>query len=164
MKSEEQILKARERQRRYVSKNREKTIAASLKWNQANKEKMNDAAKRHYEKTKNDLDFKVKNAQKTREWARKNPDKVLEQSARKRATKLKRIPKWLTKENFEKIKEFYRLAKDKTAETGAKHHVDHIIPLRGFLVSGFHIPENLQVIPAYENMSKSNKFNELLSR
>ena len=163
MKTEEQILKARERQRRYANKNKEKVIAASAKWNKENKEKMNEAAKRHYEKIKDALSFKVKNAQKTREWARKNPDKVLEQSARKRATKLKRIPSWLTKKDFEQIKNFYKLAKNKTIETSVEHHVDHIIPLRGSLVSGFHVPSNLQVIPAYENMSKSNKFKESLN-
>ena len=65
------------------------------------------------------------------------------------------MPIWA---DAEKIKELYKQAVIKSKETGIQWHVDHIIPLQGELVSGLHVPENLQVIPGIENVKKANRY------
>lgn len=56
-----------------------------------------------------------------------------------------------------KIKDIYLECKRISTETGVQHHVDHIVPLRGKTVSGLHVHWNLQVLPAHENIKKSNR-------
>jgi len=42
--------------------------------------------------------------------------------------------------------------------SGARVHVDHVLPMLGKRVSGLHVAENLQIIQARENIRKGNKF------
>ena len=75
-----------------------------------------------------------------------------------RRTKHKQAtPIWLTQEQKTAIKQFYLDAMVATRVTGTPYVVDHIIPLRGKLVSGLHVPWNLAVITREENHIKSNK-------
>jgi hypothetical protein len=73
-----------------------------------------------------------------------------------RADKAKRTPKWLTDFDHLHIKCLYQAAAMRTKESGMSWHVDHIIPLRGKLVSGLHVPSNMRVILGEENVSKNN--------
>ena len=63
-------------------------------------------------------------------------------------SKRNRTPKWA---DLKAIKEFY-----KNCPPG--YHVDHIVPLHGKLVSGLHVLENLQYLPARDNLKKANKY------
>lgn len=69
--------------------------------------------------------------------------------------KMLRTPKWA---DPGAISAFYAAAKRISEVTGVKHHVDHVIPLQGKLVSGLHVPENLRIIPAIENRKKLNRY------
>lgn len=53
--------------------------------------------------------------------------------------------------------EAFMLATRRTAVTGIKWHVDHIIPLNHKLASGLHCAFNIQVVPARWNIQKSNR-------
>ena len=59
---------------------------------------------------------------------------------------------------MEEIKVIYNRANLIKKFTGESWHVDHIVPLKGKKVSGLHVPWNLQLLPAAENLAKSNKF------
>lgn len=52
---------------------------------------------------------------------------------------------------------FYEEAYRRTQATGVPHVVDHIIPLRGDPVHGWHEVGNLQVLTSAENLAKGNK-------
>jgi hypothetical protein len=71
-----------------------------------------------------------------------------EYQKRRRALKTGRIPSWA---NIEKIKEIY-------SKCPEGYHVDHIVPLQGKNVSGLHVENNLQYLPAVENLKKYNKY------
>lgn len=93
-----------------------------------------------------------------KKWRANNPGKVNAKTAQRQAVKLQRTPKWLKPLDFTHIKMFYIAAKSLTSELGIEFEVDHIIPLQGELISGLHVPSNLQVITASDNARKYNKY------
>lgn len=91
-------------------------------------------------------------------WAERNPDKVLENVKKRQIELTPRIPKWLAEEDRTEINAIYLKAKRLSRETGIRHHVDHDIPLRGKTVSGLHVPTNLKILTAKDNLQKSRTF------
>lgn len=175
--------KYRERTRLYVQKwrkeNPDKANAICRRWAEKNREYV-----RSYHRVKS-AEWRAKNPEK--EWRLTNPEaakesgkkariKWLEKNpnyhhehyvknksmyvanrANRRDLQAQATPKWLTNIQKAQIAEFYEIAKTKEMQTGQKYHVDHIIPINGQNVCGLHVPWNLQIITATENLSKGNR-------
>ena len=134
----------------YREANREKMKAYKKAWNRANKEKTKAYCKAYSEANKE--------KKKARDKAYYQANKAqVTRRVRKREKQLKEFqtPAWA---NMDKMNETYKECKRISEETGILHHVDHIIPLNGRNVSGLHVETNLQIITAYENLSKRNSF------
>jgi hypothetical protein len=116
--------------------NRDKCAEQQRQWNAANREKRNLYSK---------------------EWRQQNSGAMNALKAKRRSDILQRTPVWLSADDKRAIRKVYDFAKLRAKMTGVPHHVDHVVPLRGECVSGLHVPWNLQVIPAQQNMSKGNK-------
>ncbi len=158
--------KAKKAHERYVEKNKDLLLK---KWKEDwQKKKANLTEKQKQDAQKRRQKWKSENPEKAKEcarnWARKNPDKKSITSpekrnaitAKRRSVKLKAIPIWFDDLDDLTIKEAHSLAKLREKITGIKWHVDHIIPLQGKKVCGLHCWNNVQVIPAKTNLSKSN--------
>ena len=145
-----------------VVKNQDENHIAYLKqYKEQHKEIHNaDARKRYHnniakerERSKNKwLYNKEKIMQTNKNWVENNPDKYKTmyraRNAKRRLVVKQQMPKWA---DAVKIKEIYKNKPDGC-------HVDHIIPLRGKLVSGLHVENNLQYLTASENSRKKNHY------
>ena len=56
------------------------------------------------------------------------------------------------------IFELFLKARTLTVMTGFQWHVDHVVPLNSPVVCGLHWHQNLEVLPWFANISKSNQF------
>lgn len=154
----------KEYQRKWRQKNAEAKKEYDRKWYHANKEyyrkwlRDNPEAKKEYDRKYYQANKEARNEYQ-RKYYQENPDKFNARNARRRASKIQRTPHWLTEDEHWLIKEAYTLAKLREKVTGIKWDVDHLVPLQGDIVSGLHVPWNLQVIPESENRSKHNKWN-----
>ncbi len=148
--------KDREYQKRYREKNRE---AVRMR-----KKAEYETKREHYLEYKKQ--WREENREKTitqqQQWFKENKEHVVSYRRQyyedhkgayiaRNALRIEHIrqatPKWA---DLTKIREFYEMCPK-------GFHVDHIIPLRGENVCGFHIETNLQYLTARENIVKGNK-------
>ena len=95
-------------------------------------------------------------------YKKANPHKHAAKEAQRRTAKLQRTPQWLIEDDRWIIAQAYELAALRTKMFDFQWEVDHIIPLQGKFVSGFHVPTNLQVIPSTMNRQKNNRYEVVL--
>ena len=123
------------------------------------------AGKKYYENNKEVVKLRAQSRKPEaimkyrRAWQKNNPELVKADNKHRRTKHKQATPKWLTQEHKAQIKQFYLDAMLVSKVTGVPYAVDHIVPLRGELVSGLHVPWNLAVITREENSKKSNKIN-----
>ena len=94
---------------------------------------------------------------KQRLWSKTNRGTANALAKRYKLKKVNATPKWLSESQLLNIKCKYQLAAMLNIHGVEAWHVDHIVPIRGKDVCGLHVPWNLRVIPAKENMTKGNK-------
>jgi len=155
----------------YYQKNRDEVLARCAEYRNRpeSKEKESERQKMYYAARSAEIQARRKAAieadpdrrARFNEYLKKhyleNKAYYISKGGKRRAFKLNATPLWA---NMDAIKRIYLLAEKISAETGIKHHVDHVIPLRGKKVCGLHVESNLQIIPETENKRKANKFIE----
>lgn len=146
------MIDKKEYQKQYRIKNRDRLIAYKKAWVLENAEKVKIDAKNRYQEKKEEIKKYVAGYKKL------NPAKANANKAKRKAAKKLRTPAWLTEIDYERIQNQYKLASILTKLHKEPWHIDHIIPLQGKLVSGLHVPSNLQVLRGSENCSKQNQY------
>jgi hypothetical protein len=132
-------------------KNAEHVKAKDIAYASANQDKKAAARKRWKEKNRAlDRESKAK-------YRKANKGKVQAWGVKRRVAQLNRTPSWLTSDDLWMMSQAYELAALRTNMFGFSWHVDHILPLQGKVVSGLHVPLNLQVIPWVDNVRKGNR-------
>lgn len=136
--------------RAYVLANRERVAARKKAWVEANREHVVAHKLAWREARRDDL------AKYTRDWAAANPDRAATLTLQRRLRRKTATPPWA---DLAAIRAVYVEAAQ-LRERGVDVHVDHYYPLRGKLVSGLHVHNNLRVILAGDNRTKSNHMPE----
>jgi hypothetical protein len=133
----------------YRRQNKERQHMLQAEWARRNPEKRKATERKSRKK------HSMARREYNRQYHQRHPEKALAHCRKRQAAKLQRTPSWA---NEQLISAYYKEAKRLEELTGIQFHVDHIIPLQGEMVSGLHVETNLQLLPAHENIGKSNSF------
>ena len=134
----------------------------SKDWHDNNKARHTFLMARRYRENKLAVDaynmiWQLANKDKTRaaftRWRKRNLAYDAARSATRKAAKMNRTPSWA---NLKKIARIYEFARWASKFTDEPLHVDHVIPMQGDTISGLHVENNLQILPATVNCSKHN--------
>jgi len=138
---------AKESRRKWLERNKQKQKESHAAWVKDNPAKRKMWAALWYTENRESV------LEHQAEYGRINPHVARERSMRRTKAVKMATPVWA---NTFFISEIYDLARLRTKLTGVKWHVDHIIPMCGKLVCGFHCETNLDVVPAVVNMAKGH--------
>lgn len=115
-------------------------------WKKGHKEQVNQKRRSMSE------EIRERSREASKDWRKRNLAYDAFRARTYRARKIQAVPNWA---DLDKIKEVY-----KNCPEG--FHVDHVVPLKGKTVCGLHVVENLQYLPALENIRKRNFYEEFL--
>lgn len=118
------------------------------KWQAENPEKVRAYSLAHYHRDPS------KNREANRRWYQRNSGKNRAKAVMYKMAVAQRLPAWA---DICEVRAIYEecVARRKAGEDVV---VDHIIPLRGAMVSGLHVASNLRIVPRELNSKKGNKF------
>ncbi len=139
----------------YYARNKQSILELRKKYYEENKDKVAENIKDYQARNKDKIaDYQV-------EYRVNNKSRLNALRRKYEMSKLQATPKCLIDSDFVAMSDFYKEA-ELLSKQGSKFHVDHIIPIQGKLVCGLHVPWNLRVINFKDNLSKSNKLDEIL--
>ena len=136
----------------YYEANKARIAAVKRAYRAANKEKIIANKRAAY------LATREANLAQKREYRQANKGKINFLCAMRKKVVKQRTPTWLSPFDRLKIKCYYSVAAMLARNNKEPWHVDHIVPLQGKLVSGLHVPNNLQFLRGVDNVRKKNKF------
>lgn len=137
--------------------------AMQTKWRNNHPEEMKTFRKNGYAKNKTVY------MERAKKWLKEHPEYVTAYAemhrtknkavynayrAKRRAIEQMAMPGWADRAKIDAI---YKQAVCITEETGVPHHVDHIVPIVSPIVCGLHWEGNMQIIPAFLNITKGNR-------
>lgn len=146
----------RNKTKRHYEANKPSRIAYSKAYYQANKEAVNARSKAYRRANKEHYAALYRES-----YLRSYPAKkaaYIARSAERRAAMLRATPPWC---DLEKIKAVYvECARIAPSYVPVCLHVDHIVPLRGRIVCGLHVSDNLNIVSERFNLMKKNRFDQ----
>ena len=138
----------------FRKKNPDRVKGYIATWIQRNPEKAAEGNRRRALRWNENNRPKIK--EKTKKWADENPGlRGFYGAQRREASVIQTIA--MSEYQIAEIKSIYARARLISECTGIPHHVDHVIPLKAKNCSGLHVPWNLQIITARENVRKRNR-------